>query len=128
MLNKRDTFVILPTGYGKSVIYGVLPMTFGFMRDKAKLWSQNCSRHLNNTGVKGNIAVAITLLTALMLDQKENFIHTGLTVEFVSSSQDDSDATEAVKVQLVYISPLIIKIFQGMFQRNKLREPGCFSS
>ena len=37
VLNKRDTFVILPTGYGKSIIYGVLPMTFDFMRGKSNL-------------------------------------------------------------------------------------------
>ena len=65
---------------------------------------------LLNTGVKGSIAVVITPLTALMLDQKERFIRTGLTVEFVGSTQDNinSDAIEAVlngKVQLVYISP-----------------------
>lgn len=66
-------------------------MTFDFMR-----------------GVKGSIAVVITPLTALMLDQKEQFICIGLTVEFVGSTRDNSDAIEAVlngKVQLVYISP-----------------------
>lgn len=128
MLNKRDTFVILPTGYGKSIIYGVLPMTFDFMRGKSKLWQQSYQRQLNNTGVKGSIAVVITPLTALMLDQKERFIQTGLTVEFVGSAQDDGDATEAVlsgKVQLVYISPESVlnnKKFRGMFLREMYQE------
>ena len=75
-----------------------------------------------NTGVKGSIAVVITPLTALMLDQKEQFIRTGLTVEFVGSTQHNSDAIEAVlngKVQLVYISPesvLTIRIFKECFK------------
>ena len=60
-------------------------MTFDFMRGKSKLRQQSYQRQLNNTGVKGSIAVVITPLTALMLDQKERFIHTGLTVEFVGS-------------------------------------------
>ena len=60
-------------------------MTFDFMCSKSKLWQQSYQKHLNNTGVKGSIAVVITPLTALMLDQKERFIHTGLTVEFVGS-------------------------------------------
>ena len=27
----KDTFVILPTGYGKSTIYGVLPLLFDYV-------------------------------------------------------------------------------------------------
>ena len=63
-----------------------------------------------------------------MLDQKEKFIITGLTVEFVGSSQDDCAATEAVlsgKVQLVYISPESIlnnKNYRGMFRREVYQE------
>ena len=103
-------------------------MTFDFMRGKSKLWQQSYQRQLNNTGVKGSIAVVITPLTALMLDQKERFIQTGLTVEFVGSAQDDGDATEAVlsgKVQLVYISPESVlnnKKFRGMFLREMYQE------
>ena len=28
----RDTFVSLPTGYGKSVIFAILPLLFDFLR------------------------------------------------------------------------------------------------
>ena len=98
------------------------------MRGKLKLWVKNYCRHFINTGVKGSIAVVITPLTALMLDQKERFIRTGLTVEFVGSTQDNSDAIEAVlngKVQLVYISPESVlnnKNFRGMLQRDIYQE------
>ena len=33
-LSGRDTFVSLPTGYGKSIIYTVLPLAFDFMKGK----------------------------------------------------------------------------------------------
>ena len=28
----RDTFVTLPTGYGKSIIFAILPLLFNFLR------------------------------------------------------------------------------------------------
>ena len=34
ILNNKDTFVCLPTGYGKSIIYAVLPHIFDLMRGK----------------------------------------------------------------------------------------------
>ena len=36
-LSGRDTFVSLPTGYGKSIIYAVLPLAFDFMKGKSLL-------------------------------------------------------------------------------------------
>ncbi len=34
----KDTFVSLPTGFGKSMIYGVLPMVFDKMRGSASIF------------------------------------------------------------------------------------------
>ena len=36
-LSGRDTFVSLPTGYGKSIIYAVLPLAFDFLKGKSLL-------------------------------------------------------------------------------------------
>ena len=75
-------------------------------------------------GSKGSIAVVVTPLTALMLDQKEKFSHTGLKVEFVGSMQDDESAITAVlngMVQLVFISPENIlnnRKFRTMLQKD----------
>ena len=35
ILERKDVFCILPTGYGKSIIYGVLPMTFDALLGKS---------------------------------------------------------------------------------------------
>lgn len=52
--------------------------------------------------------VVATPLVALMMDQKQRFLNTGITVEFVDEAQTDDHAVMEVisgKVQLVYISP-----------------------
>ena len=79
-----------------------------------------------NTGVgrQESIAVVITPLTALMLDQNRRFSSMGINVEFVGSTQDDLTATMAVlngTVQLVFISPENIlnnMKFCAMFQKD----------
>ena len=34
LINGRDTFVSLPTGYGKSIIYAVLPLAYNMIKGK----------------------------------------------------------------------------------------------
>ena len=31
-VNGKDTFIVLPTGYGKSLVYAVLPLVFDSLR------------------------------------------------------------------------------------------------
>ena len=37
----RDTFVSLPTGYGKSVIFAILPILFDFLRGEYNIFNAN---------------------------------------------------------------------------------------
>ena len=53
VLSGRDTFVSLPTGYGKSIIYAALPLIFDRLLDR-----------------KGSIVVCVSPLTSLMIDQR----------------------------------------------------------
>src|SRR5277367_606358 len=64
VVNKKDTFAILPTGYGKTLIYMLLPS----LLDK-----------FHNTNTGHHIILVISPLVGLMQQQVENFIQSGLT-------------------------------------------------
>ena len=82
----KDVFVILPTGYGKSLIYAVLPTLYDFMF--GKFLKTMCSKGLMfNVGCEGSIVIVITPLIALMVDQKRNLMQMGISVEFVGSTK-----------------------------------------
>ena len=79
-------------------------------------------------GCTGSIVVVITPLIVLMVDQKKNFVPTGLSVEFVGEAQDDDAAIRRVlkgNVQLVYISPENIlnnKRFRDMLHKSSYQQ------
>jgi len=70
--------------------------------------------------ITGSIAVVVTPLISLMIDQKEKFSQKGLRVEFVGEAQEDDDAIARVlngDIQLVYIHPeslLLNRRYRGM--------------
>jgi len=121
--------VVLPTGYGKSVIYAILPLLHDnlFGRLFYSMYVVLKIFH-DHTGSTGSIAVVISPLIALMVDQKQNFMHKGIMVEFVWDAQDSEVAIKSVlrgDVQLVYISPESIlknKKFRSMLQNSKYQE------
>ncbi|XP_065884181.1 ATP-dependent DNA helicase RecQ-like isoform X2 [Dysidea avara] len=83
-------------------------------------------RHPNSSvsGRSGSLAVVVSPLTSLMMDQRQRFAPTGISVEFVGEAQTDNDACTKVvngEVQLVYISPesmLNTKRYWHMFQSD----------
>lgn len=70
------------------------------------------------------MAVVVSPLISLMMDQRQRFAPAGLSVEFVGEAQNDMDACASVlngDVQLVYISPeslLNNKQYRQMFQSS----------
>ena len=76
----NDCFIALPTGYGKSAIYGVLPYVFDIMKGMFTLLQDNYISvlvvFLGTTG-SINIVVCVSPLTSLMLDQQSNFVPRG---------------------------------------------------
>ena len=91
--------------HSKSVIFAILPLLFDFMRGKSSLITEKIT---SNPSISGSIAVVVTPLISLMVDQKEKFLEKGLWVNFVGEGQDDDRALDAIVnglVQLVYISP-----------------------
>ena len=105
----NDCFIALPTGYGKSAIYGVLPYVFDIMKGMFTLLQDNyISVLVIFLGTTGSIVVCVSPLTSLMLDQQSNFVPHGLQAEFVGEMQVDSSCKEKVikgQVQLVFITP-----------------------
>jgi bloom syndrome protein len=88
----KDVFAALPTGFGKSVIFGILPTAFDIYLERP------CT----------SIAVVITPLVALMKEFKEKFVPRGISAEFVGELQTDAEATQRIVLgrhQLVFCSP-----------------------
>ena len=76
VLKKKDVFVSLPTGFGKSVIFQALPMVFdGF------------------TGESGHIVIVVSPLLSLIKDQTERLRQVGISCVSLSnvSTQGDID-------------------------------------
>ena len=92
MQDTRDVFMSLPTGYGKSFCYGLLPAVFDHLR----------------SSMGTSIVICVSALTALMMEQRAKFTVRGIATEFVGELQQDVDAMEGVKkgkTQLLFISP-----------------------
>ena len=72
IVKKQDTIAILPTSYGKSLIYTLLPHVLD------KYYEQPCGH---------NICVLISPLIALMEEQQQKITSYGVTCIYLSSSQ-----------------------------------------
>jgi len=104
----NDVFVLLPTGYGKSIIFGILPRVFDLLRG-GNIKYEIILYFFKNACFLGkgkSILLCICPSTAIMIEQKE-FTSLGLSVEFLGEAQTDSTASHRVvngDVQLVLIS------------------------
>ena len=74
-----DVFVALPTGFGKSLIFGLLSVSFDLLLKRMS-----------------SVAVVVTPLTALMMEMKAKFIPKGINAEFLGELQADTDAVKRV--------------------------------
>ena len=91
-VNGRDCFVILPTGYGKTLRYVLLPYVFDHLRGKTR----------------SSIVICVSPLISLMMDQVKKYSLLGLATQFVGQAQEDSSVIRGVLhggYQLVFMSP-----------------------
>lgn len=105
----HDVFAALPTGYGKSLCFAILPVLYDILRG-----------HSDPTA----IVLCISPLVSLMADQKAKFSPKGLVTDFVGSAQEDFTAYKAVvegKCQLVYMTPE--SLFANPLWWEMLRSP-----
>ena len=99
-----DVFVSLPTGFGKSLIYGLLPAVF----DRLKGYREPIS-----------VALIVSPLASLMIDQKAGFLPRGISAEFLGEAQHDARALQRVREgqhQLVFLTP------ENLFHGQNIRE------
>jgi len=89
-VNGRDVFVALPTGFGKNVCYGCLPVVYDILRSK-----------------KNSIVIVVSPLVALMKDQVSTFTSKGIQAACVISdiSHEVKTCVEEGQYQLVFFSP-----------------------
>ena len=91
----KDVFVALPTGYGKSLCYGLLPHVFDLLRGLEKQ----------------SVVIVVSPLVALMKEQAVSFSSKGISAACISD-KDDRDSTKETRrgikrgeFQLVFLSP-----------------------
>ena len=89
----KDVFVSLPTGYGKSLCYGMIPLVV----DEMKAHKEPSS-----------IVLVVSPLISLMKDQVKHFAAKGISAGYVSSELENKDMQDSImrgEYQLVFISP-----------------------
>ena len=91
--NSCDVFMSLPTGYGKSLCYVMLPRLFNMLRGTAST----------------SIVLAVSRLIALMKDQVAIFTVKGILTAYVSDREDCTGATRRSmrkgEHEVMYMSP-----------------------
>ena len=89
-----DTLAVLPTGYGKSLIYQLLP----FMLFAKKVLEENPTKRLDSINDVTSVLLVISPLNSLINDQIQKLVATGLRVSalniFKRVSSDDSEEIE----------------------------------
>ena len=109
IISGEDVFVAVPTGYGKSIIYALLPSLYDKLLGKSIMPRSNeMKSNCSYSGTTGSIVVCICPLTAIMVDQQKKFVMKGIKAEFVGEAQTDQATISKVlkgDLQLLYISP-----------------------
>jgi len=86
---KKDVFVNLPTGFGKSLIYQALPTVFDVLRSSS-----------------GHIVVVVSPLISLMEDQVKFLTSVGIkALNLTSASEDERKHADRGEYSVVYGSP-----------------------
>ena len=75
----KDFFVSLPTGFSKSLIYGILPAVYNWLQGHP---------------VPTLVAIIVSPLASSMIDQKAQLLPRGISAEFLGETQYDFHALQ----------------------------------
>ena len=92
----QDVFVTLPTGYGKTLIFAMLPLVFDKLKSGLQLRAIDIIAILYVLGVTGSIAVCISPLSVIMIELAARLNSLGIPAQFVREAQHDPDAQRKV--------------------------------
>ena len=81
----KDVFVSLPTGYGKSLCYGMIPLVVDEMKAYEEL---------------NSILLIVSPLISLMKDQVKHFVAKGVSAGYVSSEPENKDMQDRMKGEI----------------------------
>ena len=109
-VNGNDVSVSLPTWYGKSAVYAMLPFVFDEIRGKLPSCNKSLlvSLYFILSGVSGSILICISPLTSLMMDQVAKYKACGLKADYIGYTWTSAQAKKSVlngEVQLVFCTP-----------------------
>ncbi|XP_066302188.1 uncharacterized protein [Branchiostoma lanceolatum] len=107
---RKDVFACLPTGYGKTELYTLVPLVM------ERLLGKHC------------VMLVVSPLLSLMQDQVQRLQQRGIKAAYVGETQKDADVKRGVvdgKYSLVFASPEAIlnsKTWRGMLTNKTYRE------
>ena len=114
---KKNVFVSLPTGFGKSICFQILPFVLDYMNSPSPA----------EEVVDKYIALIVEPTAAIMRDQVSRLLSVGISAAFINHEQDDPNVKHAVvqgKYKFVYISPesLSLPRFREMLYSDQYQE------
>ena len=80
----QDTFILLPTGSGKSLCFACVPLVYDRFRE------------IKGTPSHHSICIVLSPLNALMQDQVTNFTARGMRAAFVGGGQEEASIYDSV--------------------------------
>lgn len=119
----KDTMVVLPTGYGKSLVYQVAPLCADFLQHVKDCGCNDVS-HIQHH----NIAVVISPLIALMADQVKQMGSKGITAMNISAAKTTSEKLKLSegKYSIVFATPeSLMKSGMGILHTSVYRQNVC---
>ena len=82
----KDVFVSLPTGFGRSICFQILPFVLDYMNSPSPA----------EEVVDKYIALIVEPTAAIMRDQVSRLLSVGISAAFINHEQDDANVKHAV--------------------------------